>query len=329
MRRRDFIAGIAGSTAAWPLALRAQQAVLSRRNARLAVLIAADGQIRLQAIQEQLAQHGWIAGRNLQLEYRLTEGDEAKIRTYASELVRWRPDVVLAGSTAAVSALLRETQTIPIVFATVSDPVASGFVASLARPGGNATGFLTFEASMGGKWLQLVKELAPEINRAVAIYNPQTTARAGAYFFDSFRDGAKKLSLDAMTNPIVSPQEIEPMFASLANGPRTGLIVLPGPFVFAQRSALASAGLRYKFPMINPYRDSAFAGGLASYGMDMLEEYRKAAIYVGRILLGEEPADLPVQTPTKLELVINLNAAKALGLAIPPMLLARADEVIE
>ena len=214
-------------------------------------------------------------GAQLHLEYRLTDGDRAKIDTYATELVRLGPDVILACSTAAVAALLSETRTIPIVFATVSDPVASGFVTSLARPGGNATGFLTFEASMGGKWAQLLKELAPHINRAVAIYDPQTTARAGSYFFDSFRDGAKAATLEATTSPIRSAKEIDPIFASLASGKPTGLIVLPGPFTFAQRSALASAALRHKLPMINPYRNSALTGGLASYGMDMLDEYRR------------------------------------------------------
>ena len=328
MRRREFII-VLGGAVGWPLAVHGQQHSLSRQTARVGVLIAADGQVRLQAVQEQLAQLGWSVGRNLHLEYRLTDGDREKIDTYATELVRLGPDVILAGSTAAVAALLRETRTIPIVFATVSDPVASGFVTSLARPGGNATGFLTFEASMGGKWVQLLKELTPHINRAVAIYDPQTTARAGSYFFDSFRDGAKVATLEATTSPIRSVKEIDSIFASLASGKPTGLIVLPGPFAFAQRSALASAALRYKLPMINPYRDSALAGGLASYGMDMLDEYRKAAIYAGRILQGEKPADLPVQTPTKFELVINFKTAKVLGLEVPPMLLSRADEVIE
>lgn len=328
VKRRDFITLLA-AVSAWPFTARAQQVVLSRRNARLAILIAADGQIRLRAIQKQLVQLGWIVGENLQLEYRLTEGDSAKISTYATELVQWGPDAILAGSTAAVAALLHETRSIPIVFATVSDPVASGFVNSLARPGANATGFLTFEASMGGKWLQLLKELAPKITRAVAIYDPQTTARAGSYFFGSFREGAATFALEAATAPIRSVKEIEAAFAALADGKPTGLIVLPGPFVFAQRFALASAALRYRLPIINPYRDSSLAGGLASYGMDMLDEYRKATDYVDRILRGEKPADLPVQTPTKFELVINLKTSKALDLNVPPTLLARADEVIE
>ena len=327
--RRKFISLVGGAAAGWPLAARAQYFGTSRRSARLGVLIAADGQIRLRAVQQQLAQLGWTMGRNLQLDYRLTEGDQTKISRYATELVREGPDAILAGSTAAVTALLRETRTIPIVFATVSDPVASGFVTSLARPGGNATGFLTFEASMGGKWVQLLKELVPQITRAVAIYDPKTTAGAGSYFFGAFREGASRLAVEAVTTPIRSVEEIDAVFEALADGQPTGLIVLPGPFVFSQRSTLAAAAIRRRLPIINPYRDSALVGGLASYGMDMLDEYRKAAIYVDRILRGEAPADLPVQTPTKFELVINLKTGKALGLEIPPMLLARADKVIE
>ena len=329
IRRRAFISLIGGAALAWSPTSRAQHSIKSQRNAHLGILIAADGQIRLRAVQEQLAQLGWIVGRNLQLDYRLTEGDPSKISTYATELVRERPDAILAGSTAAVAALLRETRTIPIVFATVSDPIASGFVTSLARPGGNATGFLTFEASMGGKWLQLLKELAPQITRAVAIYDPKTTARAGSYFFGSFQQGASTLAVEAATTPIRSAEEIDAIFEVLAEGKPTGLIVLPGPFVFAERSELAAAALRHRLPIVNPYRDSVLVGGLASYGMDMLDEYRKAAVYVDRILRGEAPSDLPVQTPTKFDLAINLKTAKALGLEMPPMLLARADEVIE
>jgi putative ABC transport system substrate-binding protein len=326
--RRTAIS-LVGGAAAWPLSARARQRQVDRRTARVAVLIAADGRARLRAVQDQLAQLGWIVGHNLELDYRLTEGDQAQIGAYAVELVRHRPDAILAGSTAAVAALLRETRTIPVVFATVSDPVASGFVASLARPGGNATGFLTFEASMGGKWLQLLKELAPRVARVVAAYDPRTTAGGGSYFFGSFRDSAAILGLETLTAPVGSAKDIDAMLDGLADGPPTGLIVLPGPFAFAQRSLLASAALRRRLPVVHPYRDSAVAGGLASYGMDMLEEYRKAAIYIDRILRGETPAELPVQTPTRFELVINLKTAKAIGLEVPPTLLATADEVIE
>jgi putative tryptophan/tyrosine transport system substrate-binding protein len=327
--RRQLISALGGAAAAWPLAAHAQQLDPTQRIRQVAVLIAADGQVRLQAVRDQLAKLGWTDGRNIEIHHRLTEANQKEISAYATELVSLRPDVILAGGTAAVAALLQQTRVIPIVFATVGDPVGSGFVASLARPGGNVTGFSNFENSLGGKWLELLSELAPHIKRAAAVYNPSAMAGGESPYLESFRVSAAKLGIELLDAPISVSGEIDPVFQVLAASVSTGLVVFPSPFTFAQRTTLCSAGLRYKLPMVNPYRDSATEGGLASYGSDQRDEYRQAAGYVDRILRGEKPGDLPVQAPTKYELVINLKTAKVLGLAIPQTLLATADEVIE
>jgi ABC-type uncharacterized transport system substrate-binding protein len=324
--RRNFITLLSGAAVAWPLVAHAQQLDPTQRVRQVAVLIAADGLVRLQAIRDQLAKLGWTEGQNIEIHRRSTEAIPNEISAYATELVSLHPDVILAGGTAAVAALLQQTRVIPIVFATVGDPVASGFVASLARPGGNVTGFLNFESSLGGKWLQLLSELAPHITHAAGVYDPST---GGSNYIGSFRVSATKLGIEPLDAPISAPSEIDPVFQALTASMSTGIVVFPSPFAFAQRTSLSSAQFRYKLPMVNAYRDSAAVGSLASYGVDQLDEYRQAAGYVDRILRGEKPADLPVQTPTKYELVINLKTAKALGLTVPPSVLARADELIE
>jgi putative ABC transport system substrate-binding protein len=326
VRRREFILGLGGA-AAWPLAAQAQPADGTQRVARVAVLIAADGQVRVQAVRDQLARLGWIEGRNLKLEYRLPLANSDQIISAVNELIALRPEVIVAGGTAAVADFQRVTNSIPIVFATVADPVGAGFVTSLAQPGGNITGFLSFESSITGKWIQLLKELSPQVTRAVAAYNPETTA--ASYFSGPFREFAHGLQLVPSTMEIHNSAEIEPAIERVAVESGGGAIFLPSPFVFDNRKAIASAAIKYGLPIISPFRESTVAGGLASYGSDQLGQYREAANYVDRILKGEKPADLPVQTPTKFDLVINLKTAKALGLTVPSTLLTRADEVIE
>jgi putative ABC transport system substrate-binding protein len=325
MRRREFIAMLAAVASATPDEAPAQ----TKRIARVAMLVAADGQVRVNAVRGRLAQLGWIEGQNLKFDPRISQPDPNQLKHYAIELVRLEPDVVLVGGTASVAALLQQTRTIPIVFATVSDPVGNGFVASFARPGGNVTGFSVFEGSMSGKWLELLKELAPRTARVIALYHVGNTAVSTSHYLAPLEQTASLFGVEVIPGPARNSSDIEPLLASFAEKPNGGIIVLASPFVFENRELIASSAIRNRLPVINPYRDSTIIGGLASYGIDQVTEYRSAAAYVDRILRGEKPADLPVQQPTKFELVINLKTAKALGLDVPPMLLARADEVIE
>jgi putative ABC transport system substrate-binding protein len=330
MRRRDFIAGL-GSAAAWPLAARAQQ---GDRVRRIGVLMSYDEndpeqKRRLSAFTQALADLGWTDGRNVRMDLRWSGGDTNRIRALAQELVGLQPDILVTSSTPATAAVQRETRTIPIVFGAVGDPVASGLVARLDRPSGNITGFGISEASLGGKWLELLSEIAPGLKRAAIMFNPDTATANALAYMPSFEAAAGSLKVVLSTAPVHSDVEIEAAIITLGHEPRGGLVVMSDVFAVAHRSPIILAAARNNVPAV--YSASFFArdGGLLSYGVDRVDAWRRAATYVDRILRGAKPADLPVQLPTKFEMVVNLKTAKALGLAVPPSILLRADEVIE
>jgi putative tryptophan/tyrosine transport system substrate-binding protein len=331
MRRRAFITLLSG-TAAWPLGARAQQSGAMRRIGLLTTFgdsdILAEGW--LAAFRKGLAEQGWHDARNVRIDYRRAAGDADRLHAFARELVALRPDVIFAVTTPTVAALLQETRTLPIVFAQVSDPVGSGFVASLARPGGNVTGFtnINIESSIGGKWLELVKEIAPAVRRVAMIYNPPTAPFAN-YYLRPFEAAGSASGVQTSATAVSSDADIESALDALARQPGGGFVVLPDTFTGIHREQIVMHAARYRLPAVYPFRWFAEIGGLLSYGIDSDDMFRRAASYVDRILKGEKPADLPVQAPTKYELVINLRTAKALGLAVPDKLLALADEVIE
>jgi putative ABC transport system substrate-binding protein len=327
--RREFIAALGGAAAAWPLTARAQQGA---RVPRIGVLMPWDendpeGKLRYSAFTQALAGLGWTDGRNLRMDLRWAGGNINGIRALAQELVGLQPDVILTSATAATAAVGRETRTIPIVFASMGDPVASGIVERLNEPGGNITGFANLEASLGGKWLELLSEIAPGLKRAAIMFNPDT-APASAYM-PSLETAARSLKVLLGTAPVHSDAEIEAAIVALGREPGGGLIVISEVFTIAHRAPIKSAAARNNVPAV--YWQSVFArdGGLLSYGIDQVDNFRRAATYVDRILRGAKPAELPVQLPTKFEMVVNLRTAKALGLAIPPSIRLRADEVIE
>ena len=330
MRRRDFITGLGGAAAAaWPLAARAQQ---GERMRRIGVLLpaAADDpecQARVGAFLQGLAQLGWTIGRNVRIDTRWATTNAAEIRRHAAELAALAPDVILAGGTSTVGPLLQATRTVPIVFPIVVDPVGAGFVDSLARPGGNATGFMTFEYSMSGKWLELLKEIAPGVTRVAVLRD--ATQGSGTSQFAVIQAVAPSLRVEVNPVNMRDAGEIERAVAAFARSPNGGLIVTASAAAVRHRDLIITLAARHKLPAVYFERFFVAAGGLISYGPDLVDQYRRAAGYVDRILKGEKPADLPVQAPTKYELVINLKTAKALGLDVPPTLLARADEVIE
>jgi putative ABC transport system substrate-binding protein len=331
MRRREFIAGLGGA-AAWPLALRAQQ---GDRVRRIGVLMSFDennpqGKLRLSAFTQALANLGWTDGRNVRMDLRWWGGDINRIRALAQELVGLQPDIILAWGTTATVALQRETRTIPIVFVNVADPVASGLVAALNRPGGNLTGFGIFEAGLGGKWLELLSEIAPGLKRAAAMFNPDTfLVSAFAFEASAFGAAARSLKVEVITAPVRSDVEIETAIIALGREPGGGLVIVPEEFTLAHRAPIISAAARNNVPAVYSLPEFVRDGGLLSYGPDPIDGYRRAASYVDRILRGEKPAELPVQLPTKFEMVLNLKTAKALGLAVPLSILLRATEVIE
>jgi len=329
MNRRDFIAGLGGAVA-WPLAARAQ----SERVRRIGLFVLGDendplAKTEVSTFTQALASLGWTDGRNLRMDLRWHgDGDDInRLRALAQELVGLRPDIILANSTPATLVLQRETRTIPIIFASVGEPVASGFVATLNQPGGNITGFALFEATLGGKWLELLSEIAPGLKRAAAMFNPDTAPVSA--FMPSFETAARLLKVMLITAPAHNDVEIETAITALGREPGSGLVVMPDPFMAARRAPIISAASRNNVPAV--YNLSVFArdGGLLSYGPDVVDLWRRAATYVDRILRGEKPGDLPVQLPTKFEMVVNLKTAKALGLTVPPSILLRADEVIE
>jgi putative tryptophan/tyrosine transport system substrate-binding protein len=329
MQRREFI-GLVGGAAAWPLAARAQQGGRIRRIGLLQWLAESDPetQARTLAFRQALKALGWTEGRNISIDYRFAGGDLARVQAYAAELVNAAPDLIVAVSTPAAAALQQATRTIPIVLAVVNDPLDQGFVASLARPGGNITGFANIEFGMVGKWLELLKELAPGVKRVALIFNP-LTAPYYPVFLRELGAAPARLAAELAAAPVRDEAEIEAAIAALARDPAGGLIAAADPFTITHRALIIALAERHRLPTVYSNRQFVAEGGLLSYGPDQVDIARRSASYVDRILKGEKPADLPVQAPTKYEMAINLKTAKALGLALPDMLIARADEVIE
>jgi putative ABC transport system substrate-binding protein len=328
MRRREFLT-LLGGVAAWPLAARAQQ---GERIRRIGVLLPgapddAEAQSWVGAFLQGLAQSGWITGRNIRIETRWTKFDPEETRKYAAELVALAPDVILATGNSTVGPLLRLTRTVPIVFPLATDPVASGLVESLARPGGNATGFMSFEVGVSAKWLELLKEIAPGVKRAAVLRTLSTAVGPGQ--FGAIQAVAPSLGVELRPIDTHDAEQIERAVVAFASEPNSGLIAATGGGVLNHRELIVALAARHRLPAIYAYREHVMSGGLMSYGLDNLDQYRRAAGYVDRILRGEKPADLPVQAPTKYELVINRKTAETLGIEVPPTLLAIADEVIE
>jgi putative ABC transport system substrate-binding protein len=328
MKRRAFIGGL-GSAAAWPLVARGQPSERTRRIGVFMSLAAGDkqAQARLAAFLQGLQELGWTDGRNVRVDIRWGAGDADHNRRHAAELVALAPDVILASGGSIVGPLLSATSTVPIVFTQTPDPVGAGFVESLARPGGNATGFLIFDYSIGGKWLELLKQIAPSVTRAGVIRDPATPQGVGQ--FSALQSLAPSLSLEVTSVNARAADDFERAIAAVHQKPNSGLIVTGSNLALIHRELIVTLAARYKLPAVYPIGLFVAAGGLISYGPDGIDSHRRAAGYVDRILKGEKPANLPVQAPTKYELVINLKTAKALGLDVPHSLLARADEVIE
>ena len=327
MRRREFL-GILGCAAAWPIVSKAQPTERTRVVGVLEILGTDDpeAKIRSEVFAETLQQLGWAVGRDLKIETRNVGGDLDNLRRYASELIALTPDVIVSVGSVTVAPLQQATRTIPIVFVNVPDPVGAGFVQSMSHPGGNITGFLNFEYSMSGKWAELLKQIAPNVTRALVFRDPTTAAGIGQ--FGAIRSVAQSLGIELTPYNVRDTDEIERNVASFARSANGGVIVTPGGAA-AHRGLIISLAARYKLPSVYPYRYYAVDGGLISYGPNTNDPQRKAAGYVDRILKGEKPADMPVQAPTKFELVINLKTAKTLGVTLPLSLIARADEVIE
>jgi putative tryptophan/tyrosine transport system substrate-binding protein len=328
MRRRDFIKIVASTAALWPLAARAQQPERLRRIGVLMSFADPSTQSYLTAFRGALAKLGWTEGSNLRTEVRWGAGDADKIRSFAKELVDVRPDVIVGQSTPVVAALVRETQTIPIVFLNVADPIGSGFVVSLAHPGGNLTGFTTDNSALGGKWLELLKEIAPRAVRIALMFNP-TTAVPLKFYMPSVQAAASTAGVAVNATPVHAKEEIEGVIAAQAGDEGGGLIVMPDPFNAANREHITLLAARYRVPTMYYRREYVEAGGLISYASDFAEQFPQAAGYVDRILKGAKPEDLPVQAPTKFDLVINLKTAKSLGLDVPFSMQQRADALIE
>jgi putative ABC transport system substrate-binding protein len=328
MRRRDLITVIS-SAAVWPLTSHAQQASRMRRIGVLVNLGKYDplGQARQTAFVQGLQALGWTEGRDVQIDTRWGGGDADQFRKYAAELVALRPDVILATSGATMPALMQATRTVPIVFVQVPDPVGSGFVASLARPGGNATGFTQFDFSLSGKWVEVLKEIAPRVTRAAVLRDPDDPAGTGQ--FGAIQIAAPPLGIEIRPIDVREPIEIESGITAVANIPNGGLIITGSAPSAVHRDLIIKLAAQYRLPAVYPYRFYTTDGGLVSYGPNTIDPYRQAASYVDRILKGAKPADLPVQAPTKYELVINRKTAKSLDIALPQAMLARADEVIE
>jgi putative ABC transport system substrate-binding protein len=329
IERRKFLATLGGAAAAWPLAAGAQQ---PERTRRIGVLMnrAADnpeGQDRLAAFHQGLQELGWGIGRNVRIETRWTEDNADQTVKQAAGLTAFAPDIVLASGTLAVTALQRISRTLPIVFASVADPVGAGIVDSLAHPGGNATGFMIYEYNLGAKWMELLKEIAPRVTRVAIIRNAANPA--GLAQFATLQNAAQSLGVQASPINVRDAREIERSVEAFARSPDGGLVVTQSASATVYRDVIIAAAARHKLPAVYALRYDATGGGLISYGPDVVDQFRQAAAYVDRVLKGEKPADLPVQAPTKYQLVINLKTAKALGLTVPDSLLARADEVIE
>jgi len=330
MRRREFIALLGGATA-WPLAAQAQQ---GERTRRIGVLMGYaendwEAQAWVAAFREGLQKLGWVEGRNIRIDFRWVAASDVKsMQPFAKEVVTLQPDLILTSSTPTTAALLEQTRTIPIIFANLVDPVGSGFVASLPRPGGNVTGFINMEPTMAGKWLELLKQIAPRVNRVAFLFNP-VYAPYAEYFLNPFKAAAASFAVEAIAAPVHDASEIESVIAAQVRAPNGGLIAMPDAFLNAHRAEVTSLAARHRLPAVYAFRFFPELGGLLSYGNDILDNYRRAATYADRILKGEKPGQLPVQAPVKFELVINLKTARALGLDVPLHLQQSANEVIE
>ena len=331
MRRREFITLLGGAAAAWPLAARAQQQ--GGRMQRVGVLVSLaesdpEGQGFVAAFRDGLRKLGWMEGRNIRFDYRFGAANVGAMEQFAKELVALQPDLILSQSTVTTALVLQETHTIPIIFTSVSDPVGAGFVASLPRPGGNVTGFTANEASLAGKWLELLREIAPRVNRVSYLYNP-ATAPFAEYYFNVFKAAAASVAVEAITVPVNEASELESVVAAQARAPNAGLIAMSDTFMITHRAEIISLAARYRLPAVYAFRYFTQDGRLLSYGFDQLDNFRRAAPYADRILKGIKPRDLPVQAPVKFEMTVNAKTAKALGLEVPSSFYWRADEVIE
>src|ERR1700756_4331110 len=330
MRRREFISLAGGIAVTWPLVAHAQQPERMRRLGVLSSLAETDVEAQAwdAAFRKRLVELGWIEGRNVRIDYRWAAGSVDRMRLFARELVHLNPDALVTVSTPATAALQAETRTIPIVFAWVSDPIGSGFVSSLAHPGGNITGFLNIEASVVGKWLTLMREIAPQVSHIGFLYNPQTAPYA-RYYLDTFRAASSTLAIEAIDAPVHNTEEVEAVMTKLGDEAGAGLFVMSDTSMIVYRKTIYSGAERYRLPTIYPYRVFAAGGGLMSYGVDVTDLLRGAASYIDRILRGEKPNELAVQQPTRFELVVNAKTAKKLGLTIPTSMVVAAKEVIE
>jgi putative ABC transport system substrate-binding protein len=327
VKRRAFITMLGGAAASWPLAARAQQPERLQRIGFLTSVSESDAQIRLAAFLQGLRDLGWTEGRNIRIDYRFGDGYSTRVAQIAREVIELQPDVILSQGSAAVAALRQHTLSIPIVFVQVSDPVAAGFVTNLAHPNGNVTGFTSFEFSISEKWLQLIKESVPSVTRMVVVFDPATPNWTP--YLRAIEAAAPSMGLQLTPAGVRDSAEIENAINAFARVPNGGIVVLPNPVTTELREQVIALAARHRLPAIYPYRYFAASGGLMSYGIDLPDIWRRAATYVDRILKGVKPTELPVQQPTKYELIINLKTAKALGLTIPPGVLAIADEVIE
>jgi len=331
MRRREFITFLGGGAAAWPLTARAQQ---GERVRRVGILMGysqndPEGQARLAALLEALKGLGWEGGRNLQIDLRWASADVAQMSRFAKELVAFKPDLIVSNTTPVTAAVHRETALTPIVFIIVSDPVGEGFVDTLSRPGRNITGFINVEDTIGGKWLELLKEIAPPTSHAAMMFNPDTAPGSGRYFLTAFEVAGRALGIKATAAPVRSAVDIENTIASLAREGNGGLVVMTDSYMTVHRRDIIRLAERERLPVVHPVSVSAHEGGLISYAPDYYDVFRRGATYVDKVLRGASASELPVQVPTKFELVINLRAAKAIGIEVPAQLTARADEVIE
>jgi putative ABC transport system substrate-binding protein len=329
MRRREFITLLGGATASWPLAARAQQPEPMRRVGVLMQTAEGDAESKIQVAEflRELRKLGWVVGRNVKLDARWAGGDSDRIRKYAAELVALAPDLVLASGGTVVGALQQASRTVPIVFVNVTDPIGRGYVASLAEPGGNATGFTSFEFGIGGKWLELLKQIAPGVTRVAVLRDPVITAGMG--YLAAIHALAPSFGVEVSPVDVRVKGDIERAIAAFARTPNGGLIVTPDPAAIAHRELIIALASQNGLPAIYPFRYFVTEGGLISYGPNAIEQFRRAASYADRILKGEKPGSLPVQAPTKFELAISLKTAKALDLAVPQTLVSRADELIE
>ena len=330
LNRRELVMLLGGAAAAWPLAGRAQQA---ERMRRIGVLMSyaesdPDGQTFIAAFREGLQQLGWVEGRNIRIDARWAALDDGAMQRFAKELIALQPDLILSQTTNSTAALLQQSRSVPIIFANVADPVGNGFIASLPRPGGNVTGFVLSEPTMAGKWLELLKEIAPRVKRAALLFNP-ATAPFAEYFVEPFKAAAQSAGVEAIKATVHDKSELETVIGAHARERDSGLIVIPDAFLNVHRVEVTSLAARHQLPAIYPYRFYPEVGGLLSYGNDVVDNYRRAAGYADRILKGAKPSELPVQAPVKFELVINLKTAKALSLDVSMFLRQRADDVIE